>query len=430
MTRHGLLLTAVATVTVPGVLAMLAVVGHEHVVAEVGVAAPVALDGAPLSGPFPVANATARAMVRNSVAAAQWAAGAPVTVLSRVTVGQQVTGMRLLTGAADAGLTTSYQGTELISQSGVDGSVKTISQVWHQGGGVTLVETPGGTTTPSAGQSPAAWSPAVGVASSDPVSGSPEGVFGVTKSLVGLLSKHYVAVYRGSGAAVGRTATVVELYRFDGSLAARYWLDKKTMVPLRRELFDTADNVISEDSFVQVRFGAPAVSRPVVTPAAASAAKARALTTAQPATQPAWVTAAAPGTFVTSLSGQGWRVPEDLPGGLPLYAASSAKTASGEVVDLEYSDGLYVVSLFVQRGTLAANMAGWRPVNVGGQQAFVSGHSVTWSGLGFVYTMIADAPPQTVTDVVAVLPRSGSPGVLSRLGRGFIRLAQVINPFG
>jgi hypothetical protein len=28
------------------------------------------------------------------------------------------------------------------------------------------------------------------------------------------------------------------------------------------------------------------------------------------------------------------------------------------------------------------------------------------------------------------LPRSAPPGVLSRLGRGFIRLAHVINPFG
>ena len=84
----------------------------------------------------------------------------------------------------------------------------------------------------------------------------------------------------------------------------------------------------------------------------------------------------------------------------------------------------------MQRGTLAANMAGWQPVDVGGQQAFASGHSVTWSGLGFVYTMIADAPPETMTAVVGTLPRSDSPGVLSRLGRGFGRLARVINPFG
>jgi sigma-E factor negative regulatory protein RseB len=295
-----------------------------------------------------------------------------------------------------------------------------ISQVWHQGGGLTLVETSNGTTM-SAIMRPAASD----VASSDPVNDSPEGVFGVTKSLVALLNKHYVAVYRGGGTAADRAATVVELYRFDGSLAARYWLDKQTMVPLRRELFDTSDNVISEDSFVQVKFGAPAVSQ-----FAAGMVKAQALTTAQPAAQPAWIAAAAPAQFVTSLAEQGWLVPGSLPGGLPLYSAASSTTTSGEVVDLEYSDGLYVVSLFVERGTLASNMAGWRQVDVAGQQAFVSGHSITWSGLGFVYTMIADAPPQTMTQVVAALPRSDPPGVLSRLGRGFVRLAHVINPFG
>jgi sigma-E factor negative regulatory protein RseB len=420
--RHGLLLTAVATVTVPGLLAMLAVVGHEHVAAETGVSA-AALDGAPLSGPFPVAPATARAMVRDNVAGVQGASGTPVTVLSRVTVGQQVMGMRLLTGAASAGLAASYQGTELITQSGVAGSVKMISQVWHQGGGLTIVETPGGTTVSAAARPAAA-----DVASSDLVGDSPEGVFGVTKSLVAMLSKHYVAVYRGGGGAVGRAATVVEVYRFDGSLAARYWLDKQTMLPLRRELFDTADNVISEDSFALVKFGAPAV--PKLAAAAAAAVKARSLTTAQAAAEPAWVAAATPARFVTSLAAQGWRVPGSLPGGLPLYAAAWTKTTSGEVVDLEYSDGLYVISIFVERGTLAANMAGWRQVDVAGQQAFVSGHSVTWSGLGFVYTMIADAPPQTVTQVVGELPRSGSPGVLSRLGRGFTRIARVIDPFG
>ncbi|MGH3207803.1 MAG: sigma-E factor regulatory protein RseB domain-containing protein [Trebonia sp.] len=418
--RHGLLLTAVATVTVPGLLAMMAVVGHEHVAVETGVSA-VALDGAPLSGPFPLAPATARAMVRNNVAGEQLASGTPVTVLSRVTIAQQVMGMHLLTGAATAGLATSYQGTELISQSGVAGSIKMISQVWHQGGGLTLAETSDGTTVSSAARTGAS-----GVASSDPVSVSPEGVFGVTKALVALLSKHYVAVYRGSGATVGRTATVVELYRFDGSLAARYWLDKQTMVPLRRELFDTSDNVISEDSFVQVTFGGPAASRL----AAAGTVKAQLLTTAPAAPQPAWVASATPTQFATSLAAQGWRVPGSLPGGLPLYTAAWTQTTSGEVVDLEYSDGLYVVSLFVQRGTLASDMAGWQQVYVGGQQAFVSGHSVTWSGLGFVYTMIADAPPQTMAEVVAALPRSAPPGVLSRLGRGFIRLAHVINPFG
>jgi sigma-E factor negative regulatory protein RseB len=415
--RHGLLITAVATVTVPGLLAMLAVVGHEHVAAEAGVSA-AALDGTSLSGPFPVAPAAARAAVRNNVAAVQRADGAPVTVLNRVTLSQKVKGMRLLDGAADAGLSTSYHGTEQISQSSVDGSVKTVSQVWHQGEGLTVVETPG---TTSAGPRPAAAS----VASSDPVSGSPEGVFGVTKSLVALLSKHYVAADRGGGTAVGRKATVVDLYRFDGSLAARYWLDKQTEVPLRRELFDTADAVISQDSFVQVKFGALAVSQL----GGAGAARMRSQAAERSVAQPAWV-AVAPARFLASLAGKGWQVPGSLPGGLPLYAAASANTASGEVVDLEYSDGLYVVSLFAQRGTLASKMPGWRQVSVGGQQAFVSGHSVTWAVPGFVYTVIADAPPQTVTRVVEALPHDSSPGVLDRLGRGFVRISRVIDPFG
>lgn len=415
--RHGLLITAVATVTVPGLLAILAVVGHEHVATEAGVSA-AALDGSPTSGPFPVAPATARAAVRNNVAAVQRADGVPVTVLNRVTVSQKVSGMRLLDGAADASLSTSYHGTELISQSSVDGSVKTVSQVWHQGGGVTLVET---SDTTSAAARPAN----VSVASSDPASESPEGVFGVTKSLVALLGKHYVAADRGGGTAVGRKATVVDLYRFDGSLAARYWLDKQTGVPLRRELFGISDEVISQDSFVQVKFGALAISRI----AGAGAIRAQSPAWKQSVARPAWV-AAAPAQVLASLAGMGWQVPGSLPGDLPLYAAASANTASGKVVDLEYSDGLYVVSVFAQRGTLAAKMPGWRQVSVGGQQAFVSGHSVTWAVPGFVYTVIADAPPQTVTEVVEALPRDSSPGVLDRLGRGFIRIARAFNPFG
>jgi MucB/RseB N-terminal domain len=414
--RHGLLVTAVATVTAPGLLAMLAVIGHEHVAVGAGTTAAAALDGPSLSGRFPVASA-------------QQASGPPVTVLSQVTVGQQVMGTHLLDTAADAGLSTSYQGKELISQAGVDGRVTMVSQVWHQGGGATVVETSSGTGssgTGSVGTGSAAVPPFASsdVASSDPASGSPEGVFGVTRSLVALLVKHYVVVYRGGGAAVGRSAAVVELYRFDGSLAARYWLDKQTMVPLRRELYGTAGNVISEDSFVQVKFGTLAV------PPLATANVAQPRAQAQLAWQPAWVAVSPPTRFLASLAGQGWRVPVTPPDGLPLYAAAWANTASGKVVDLEYSDGLYVVSLFVQRGSLAPDMAGWQPVNLAGQQAFVSGHSVTWAGPGFVYTVIAGAPPQTVKQVVGAVPRSGgSPGVLDRLGRGLIRIARVINPF-
>ncbi|HVT67715.1 MAG TPA: hypothetical protein VHF26_08205, partial [Trebonia sp.] len=132
--------------------------------------------------------------------------------------------------------------------------------------------------------------------------------------------------------------------------------------------------------------------------------------------------------LLATLTSRGWRLPGTLPGGLPLYAAATATTATGKVVDLEYSDGLYVVSLFVQRGALAPDMSGWQPVRVAGQQAYVSGHSVAWAGAGVVYTMIADAPPQTVTQVVRALPDGGPPSLLGRLGQGLQRLVRLIIP--
>jgi hypothetical protein len=100
------------------------------------------------------------------------------------------------------------------------------------------------------------------------------------------------------------------------------------------------------------------------------------------------------------------------------------------VADLEYSDGLYVASLFVQRGTLAPDMPGWQPVRMAGEQAYVSGHSVTWARAGLVYTTITDASPQAVTEVVGMLPPRSSPGLLDRLLRGFARLSRLVDPFG
>jgi sigma-E factor negative regulatory protein RseB len=411
MNRHGLLLTAVATVTVPGLLAILAIRGHENVAADtVGVAAG-AVGAAALTGPLPVA-ATARAPVRNDVAAVQQESGMPVTVLSRVSTGQQAQGMRMLAKAADAGLAVSYQGVATISESGVDGSLRMVSRVWHRGGGLTLIQT---SSAPSRQAAKAAG------ASTEMDASSPSGVFGITKTFVALLGKHYVAVYSGRGSVARRPTAVVVLYRFDGSLAARYWLDRQTMVPLRRELFDTSDRVIDEDAFTDVRFGGPA---------AGALAGARSLSAKSAALQESgWAQASRPAAFLASLAGRGWRVPGSLSGGLPLYAAASASTVNGEVVDLQYSDGLYVVSLFVQRGVLTKDMAGWRQQSLGGQQAWVSGRSVTWAGRGFVYTMVADAPAQTVTQVVDGLPQGASPGFLGRLGRGLARIAGLIVPF-
>jgi len=47
-----------------------------------------------------------------------------------------------------------------------------------------------------------------------------------------------------------------------------------------------------------------------------------------------------------------------------------------------------------------------------------------------VYTVIADAPPQTVADVIGKLPHDEPPGFWKRISHGFARLAHIVNPFG
>ena len=391
--RLGLLVSAVVTVTIPGVLAVFAIVGHEHAVTGTEPVSATALADEAAVGPLPMAPAGTNLPVRNSVAGVQRTSGSPVTVFSDVAASQQSYAMGLLVRAAAAGQATTYQGVEVTSQSGVDGTVTVVSQVWHQGGGLTLIRTPSGATP---------------VVSYDTGGRSPAGVFGVTSAQVTLLGKHYVAAYRGAGTASGVPARIVDVYRFDGSLAARFWLDTRTLVPLRRQDFDTADRLVSDELFTQIRFG-PLTERPAAatTEAPLSAA----------ATGSGWVAAGSPGTVVASLAG------------LPLYGAAWSGTGASQVTDLEYSDGLSVISLFVQRGTLAASMTGWRPLSLDGYRVYVSDHSVTWAGHGEVYTMVSDASPQTVAEAVAALPTSAQPGLVDRLGRGFDRLAHLVDPF-
>jgi sigma-E factor negative regulatory protein RseB len=395
----------VVTVTIPGVLAVLAILGHQHALAGAVSRSGAAVADESAVGPLPVAPASTVPSVRNAVATVQRTSGGPVTVYSDVAAHQQAYAMRLLGQAAAAGQATSYQGIEVTRQSDVDGSVTVVSEVWHTGGGLTLIRTSSGPTP---------------VVAYDTGNRSPAGVFGVTTAQVTLLGRHYVASYRGTGASSGRAARIIEVYRFDGSLAARFWLDTQTLVPLQREDFDPADKLVSDEVFTKVRFG-PVTARP------ASA------TTEGPALAPssAWVAARSPATLVATMGKRGVRLPGTLLAGLPLYAASSSGTGAGQVTDLEYSDGLSSISLFVQRGTLAAaSMAGWRSLSLAGYRVYVSGHSVTLAGHGEVYTVIANAPPQTVVEAVAALPAGGGPGLVDRLGRGFDRLAHLVDPFG
>jgi sigma-E factor negative regulatory protein RseB len=315
--------------------------------------------------------------------------------------------VRLLNQAAQAAILTSYQGQELVTRSSNGSESVLVSDIWHVSGGQTVTQTLASGT--SASSQP--------YLSADTDSQAPEGVLGVTMSLVQLLETHYVMVYAGAGSADRRTAQVVEAWRDDGSLAARFWLDNATKLPLERVVFDSAAHVIGQDVFLNVRFASQAQQALPAGPAAGPSA---------PWTDPL------SHAQLLALHSDGWLVPAGLPGGLSLFTGARTKTSTGTVLDLGYSDGLSVVSVFEQRGDLAAGLAGWQKAKVDGHVIYVAvpdRRSLTWSSRGMVYTVMADAPTQTVDAVVGALPHDAPPGFWKRMSRGFVRLARWVNPF-
>jgi sigma-E factor negative regulatory protein RseB len=313
----------------------------------------------------------------------------------------------LLTQAAQAAVLNSYQGEEIVSRWGTSGGTELMSDIWHVSGGQTV------TWTLEAGT----YSSGEPYLSSDTDGQWPEGVLGVTTQLVRLLEAHYIVAYGGAGSAGNRTARIVEAWRDDGSLAARFWLDDATGLPLEREVFDFDGHVISEDLFVNVRVENQA---PVAAPAGGPADPQGPLTAPLPARQ------------LLALRARGWLVPPQLPGGLSLFTGGQTQTSTGTVLDLGYSDGLSVVSLFEQRGNLAAKLAGWQKITIAGHVVYAAQpdqRSLTWSSRGMVYTVIADAPAQTVADVIGALPHDTPPGFWNRMSRGLARLASWANPF-
>jgi sigma-E factor negative regulatory protein RseB len=190
-------------------------------------------------------------------------------------------------------------------------------------------------------------------------------------------------------------------------LAAKLWLDRATTLPLRQQTFDGQGDVVSEAMFTQLTVGPGAAAKPASAP------------------PKQWASASLP-----RLQAQGWPLPGQLPGHLVLLGARRDSTPEGLVIDLDYSDGLSLVSVFLQRGHLRPGLAGWSQVTMGGSPVYADAaddQAFVWSSRGFVYTVVAAAPPKTVTQVVAALPH-GSPGLLGRMRQGLHRLLSWLTP--
>lgn len=253
------------------------------------------------------------------------------------------------------------------------------------------------------------------------------GVLTLTTAMLGLLRANYVLEYTGTGSASDRPALIVTIRRHDGTLAARYWLDRSTSLPLRREMYDRHGRRVSEGAFIDLTIGESEVrSEPTVL---------------GPSWSPYTPPARTPGRHPTrarllALHASGWPVRRTLAGNMALSRVTSTASSSGMVLDASYSDGLSVISVFMQRGALSGQLPGWHKSRIAGLTVYATAsgdldeQGLAWSAHGVVFTVIADAPPDTVTEVVAELPHERAEGFWPRVGRGLKRIGSWFDPFG
>ncbi|MEU4535056.1 sigma-E factor regulatory protein RseB domain-containing protein [Streptosporangium sp. NPDC023825] len=304
------------------------------------------------------------------------------------------TGLHLLREAAAAGRSRGYSGTQYVTAWGADASSGAAASVLEvrnvPGKGMTVRAEPSGS-----------------VRKADP--GTPAGgMSSPSEAMLEVLARNYRVVTAGEGFACGRPARLVDVLRADGTAAARYWLDEAGGPVLRRELMDAEGRVVSAGAFVDLT-----------------------LDPVERGTAPLTAAGGPDLAELPRLEAEGRRFPRTLPGRLELFAAHDIPPG---YLYLGYSDGLSVVSVFIQSGMLdEERLRGWHAEERKGHTIWVrdpAGQETIWASGGHVYTVFADAPADMVDAAVAALPHEPVPDLWTRLGRGASRLLSWVNPFG
>lgn len=322
--------------------------------------------------------------------------------------------LTLLRQAAAAESATSYQGRKLYGSWSASGGESVLADVRHIAGRSTLL------TVTSAG-TPGGRGDAEEIADAggdlDP-------------EALARLTDRYALRIAEEDRCIGRPTTVVEATELAGGrVAGRFWIDNDSGLLLRRELYDESGRTVRAtevlDLSVEKRSEHLAGPR--------STATVQLESERAPAKAKQSDRLLGPGALA-DLRKDGWVLPAALPAGLVLYRARWVDTHGGRAVHLTYSDGLFAVSLFAQRGRLdSSELRGFTPAKVGG--AIVHSRpglyrQLVWGGGNHVYTLVSDAPDAELEQVVGALPHSEpTTGMLSRVGRGIDRMGSWINPF-
>ena len=233
--------------------------------------------------------------------------------------------------------------------------------------------------------------------------------------LVTALLDKYRARVTGHDALLDRAVTRVEILRRDDDrLAERWWLDDDTGLVLRRESFGGGEEPVRLSSWLSLEL---ARSR---RPAAAARAE---------GPEPV------DGRSLAALRAAGWAVPPTLPGRYAAEGVFAADDGADVPLQVLYTDGLYGVSLFEDRGRLDPGALpaggvlderlGWPAWSFPGQVP----RRLVWEADGTTYTLVGDAPADEMDALAQALPQPSADGLPARLGRGLGRLWSLVSPW-
>ncbi|WP_165498486.1 sigma-E factor regulatory protein RseB domain-containing protein [Streptomonospora litoralis] len=297
-------------------------------------------------------------------------------------------GMGLLRRAAESVREVSFEGVQRVTAQGrgAGGTGSRLVEVVHRAGEATGYRYAGGAQ------------PAEGL-----VVGQTPLLMKVDELLLDRLAANYRVTRVGEARVCGRSTDVLEVRRADGTAAGRLWIDKRTGLPLRKWVRGPSGRLVHAGEFVEFR-----VRR-------------------DPGPLPEHRVRARPwsdelsGAELARLRERGWHIPEQPAWDLRLIRAWAKQAEGGRIVHLAYSDGLSVVSVFVQRGRLADESEGTgtgAAKVVQGDGAAAAGQRLMWDSEGFVYTAMGQAPPGLLAAAVAGFPTAERPDFWERVLRG------------
>ena len=207
-------------------------------------------------------------------------------------------------------------------------------------------------------------------------------------------AKYSLARHAGPMVA-GRPTVVVDVSRGD-VVQERLYVDTATDLILRREELDTRGRTRRTVTFERL-----SIERPTLPPSTqATSGRKRATVVATPPKRP-------------------FRVPANLAGG---YRRVGTYTRA-HVSYVLYSDGIYALSVFEQRGRLDADDVpkGGRRVDVGRHRgwhySWPGGEVVLWQAGDAVFTAVGEAPMTDVVTAARSIPTPISPSPFAKLRR-------------